>query len=211
VCGGEGRGRRALAGMARRPRELVAGGVYHAVARGNRGSRIFRDEADCAEYLRLLRGAVKRYGWHLLAYCLMGNHLHLVVETPEPNLPVGMQWLQGKYARYFNDRHELFGHVFQGRYKAIRQVTDEQLWQVLRYVALNPVEAGLCRRPRDYRWSSYDAALSSDAPPVAVHRLIWFTAVRDDERALERYRNLVEGTRPTVQPPRSSNGPAARR
>jgi putative transposase len=187
--------------MARRPRELVAGGVYHAVARGNRGSRIFDDEADYAEYLKLLRGAVKRYGWHLLAYCLMGNHVHLVVETPEPNLPAGMQWLQGKYGRYFNDRHDLFGHVFQGRYRAIRQVTDEQLWQVLRYVALNPVEAGLCRRPRDYRWSSYGTALSSGAGPVAVDRLFWFTTERGDGRALESYRDLVEGTGPRENAP----------
>jgi putative transposase len=131
----------------------------------------------------------------------MGNHVHLVVETPEPNLPAGMQWLQGKYGRYFNDRHDLFGHVFQGRYRAIRQVTDEQLWQVLRYVALNPVEAGLCRRPRDYRWSSYGTALSSGAGPVAVDRLFWFTTERGDGRALESYRDLVEGTGPRENAP----------
>ena len=129
----------------------------------------------------------------------MGNHVHLVVETPEPNLPAGMQWLHGKYARYFNDRHELFGHLFQGRYEAIRQATDEQLWQALRYVALNPVEAGLCRRPRDYPWSSYDTALSSDARPVAVDRLSWFTAARDHQRGLESYRALVEETAPAVE------------
>ena len=129
----------------------------------------------------------------------MGNHVHLVVETPEPNLPPGMQWLHGKYARYFNDRHELFGHLFQGRYEAIRQATDEQLWQALRYVALNPVEAGLCRRPRDYPWSSYDTALSSDARPVAVDRLSWFTAARDHQRGLESYRALVEETAPAVE------------
>ena len=124
-------------------RELVAGGVYHAVARGNRGARIFRDDADYAEYLKLLAGVVTRFRWAVLAYCLMGNHVHLVVETPEPNLPAGMQWLHGKYGRYFNDRHDLFGHLFQGRYKAARQLTDEQLLYVLRYVGLNPVEAAV--------------------------------------------------------------------
>jgi REP element-mobilizing transposase RayT len=182
--------------MARPPRELVAGGVYHAVARGNRGSRIFLDDVDYAEYVRRLGEGVQRFRWHLLAYCLMRNHVHLVVETPEPNLPAGMQWLHGRYGRYFNDRHDLFGHVFQGRYKAIRQETDEQLWQILRYVALNPVEAGLCQRPRDYRWSSYAAALTAEARLVAVHRLSWFTGVRENDSELEGYRRLVEGSAP---------------
>jgi len=180
--------------MARSPRECVAGGVYHVVARGNRGSRIYCDDADHAEYLRLLGQVVARVRWHLLAYCLMGNHVHLVVETPEPNLPAGMQWLHGKYGRYFNDRHDLFGHLFQGRYKAIRQKTDEQLWQVLRYVALNPVEAGLCRRPADFRWSSYGTAFGPAARHVAVHRLSRLTGARENEDQLARYRDLVEET-----------------
>lgn len=114
--------------MPRPMRELVAGGVYHAVARGNRGARIFRDDADYAEYLKLLAGVVKRFRWDVLAYCLMGNHVHLVVETPEPNLLAGMQWLHGKYGRYFNDRHDLFGHLFQGRYKVVRQLPVVELW-----------------------------------------------------------------------------------
>ena len=179
--------------MARPHRELVAGGVYHAVARGNRGASIFSDDADNLAYLKLLGRGVERFRWHLLAYCLMRNHVHLVLETPEPNLSAGMQWLHGKYGRYFNDRHDLFGHLFQGRFKGIRQKTDEQLWQVLRYVALNPVEAALCRRPRDYRWSSYDTALSRDPCPVALHRLSWFLGGRTTEDGLERYRELVEG------------------
>jgi putative transposase len=178
--------------VARPPRELVPGGIYHVVARGNGGRLIFRDDADHAEYVRLLTEAVSRFGWYLLAYCLMGNHLHLVVETPEPNLPPGMQWLHGRYGRYFNDRHDLFGHLFQGRYKSIRQKTDQQLWQVLRYVALNPVAAGLCQRPREYPWSSYATAFEPDARPVAAQRLSWFLAARN-EVGLRRYQDLVEG------------------
>jgi putative transposase len=181
--------------MARPNRELVPGGVYHAVARGNRGARIFHDDADCAEYLKLLGQVVERFSWHLLAYCLMGNHVHLVVETPEPNLPAGMQWLHGKYGRHFNDRHDLFGHVFQGRYKAVRQEKDEQLLYVLRYVALNPVKAGLCVHPRDYQWSSYGMALKPDPRPVAVDRLAWFTGAPRREDPLRRYRNLVDDER----------------
>jgi putative transposase len=188
--------------MARPPRELLPGGVYHVVARGNRGCRIFLDDADHAKYLSLLCEAVDRCHWHLLAYCLMANHVHLLVETPEANLPAGVQWVHGKYGRYFNDRHDMFGHIFQGRYKAIRQEADEQLWQVLRYVALNPVEAGLCRCPRQYRWSSYDRAHGSDVRPLAVHRLSWFMGGRDNEDGLERYQDLVEGDRAYDTPAR---------
>jgi putative transposase len=147
-------------GMARRLRELVAGDIYHVVARGNGGSRIFLDDQDRAEYLRLLGRATGRCRWNVLAHCLMSNHVHLLVETPEPNLPAGMQWLHGRYGRYFNDRHDRVGHLFQGRYKAVRQKTDEQLWHVIRYIALNPVEAGLCDDPEDYPWSSYSALAS---------------------------------------------------
>lgn len=179
--------------MARPPRELVAGGVYHAVARGNRGSAIFADDADYAEYVKLLQGAVRRFRWHLLAYCLMGNHVHLLIETPEANLPAGMQWLHGKYGRYFNDRHELYGHLFQGRYRAVRQKSDEQLWQAMRYVALNPVSAGLCERPGGYKWSSYGATLAPSVEPPVLQRLSLVIGARDEEQGLGRYRDLVEG------------------
>ena len=97
--------------------------------------------------------------------------MHLLVETREPNLPTGMQWLHGRYGRNFNDRHDRFGHLFQGRYKAVRQTSDEQLWHVVRYIALNPVKAGLCDRPRDYRWSSCRPTIVPMAGPLAVNRL----------------------------------------
>jgi putative transposase len=177
--------------MGRPCRELVAGGVYHVVARGNRGARIFRDDSDYGEYLRLLAGAEGRCAWQLLAYCLMTNHIHLLVETPEPNLPSGMQWLHGKYGRYFNDRHDLFGHLFQGRYKAVRQTTDVQLWQVFRYVALNPVQAGVCSGPQDYRWSSYGLTLEEDTRPVALDRVSWFLGAADKREARRRLERLV--------------------
>jgi putative transposase len=188
--------------MGRPVREPVAGGVYHVVARGNRGARIFRDDCDYREYLKLLAAAVDRCGWHLLTYCLMKNHVHLLIETPEPNLPRGMQWLHGRYGRYFNDRHDLFGHLFQGRYKAVRQQTDEQLWHVLRYIALNPVRAGVCTRPREYAWSSYDLALQEDARPVALDRVSWFLGARDAEDGRGRYERLIEAGHPANAPVR---------
>jgi putative transposase len=178
--------------MARPVRELVAGGVYHVVARGNRGARIFGDDADYGEYLKLLTGAVRRCGWHLLAYCLMTNHVHLLVETPQPNLPSGMQWLHGKYGRYFNDRHDLLGHLFQGRYKTARQKTDEQLSYLLRYVALNPVRAGLSLGPQSYRWSSYGPALQGNPWPVAIDRVSWYLGAGNSEEGRRRYQRLIE-------------------
>jgi putative transposase len=83
----------------------------------------------------------------------MTNHIHLLIETPRANLGDGMRWFHGRYGRYFNDRHDRVGHVFQGRYKAVRQVTDEQLLRTRAYIALNPVTAGLCGHPDEYPWS----------------------------------------------------------
>jgi REP element-mobilizing transposase RayT len=116
---------------------------------------IFVDDTDRVRYLRLLGRVVEVTGWRCLAYCLMGNHVHLLIETPRPNLGAGMQRLHGRYAQGFNRRHETVGHTFQGRYGSTRVRTDEQLLQTARYVALNPVEAGLCATAQEWPWSSY--------------------------------------------------------
>jgi putative transposase len=141
--------------MARMARDEVEAGIYHVYARGNRRQAIFEDEADHHAYLRLLGRSVKRTGWHAMAYCLMGNHVHLLIETREPNLGAGMRWLQGCYGQAFNRRHRHVGHVFQGRFNAKRIRDDAQLWTVVRYIARNPVEAGLCGQPDAWRWSSF--------------------------------------------------------
>jgi REP-associated tyrosine transposase len=138
----------------RRAREEVPGGIHHLYARGNRQQLIYLDDRDRLTYLRILGLVVADRRWRCLAYCLMDNHVHLVVETPEPNLAAGMQYLHGTYGRVFNDRHGRTGHLFQGRYgaKAIR--SDPQLWAVVRYVAMNPVTAGLCPSPDQWSWGS---------------------------------------------------------
>jgi REP element-mobilizing transposase RayT len=132
----------------------VAGGVHHVYARGNRQQPIYRDSKDRLTYLRILGHVVGDHRWRCLAYCLMDNHVHLVVETPEPNLGLGVQQLHGTYARVFNDRHEHTGHLFQGRYGATTIRTDEQLVAVVRYLAMNPVTAGLCATPEQWAWGS---------------------------------------------------------
>lgn len=150
--------------MPRKPREEVEDGVFHVYARGNDKGLVYRDDSDRQTYLRLLARAVKLCRWRLLAFCLMPNHVHLLVETPETNLGKGMRWLHGLYGREFNDRHGRSGHVFQGRYGSVPIKTDEQLWWAAAYIAMNPVEAGLCDRPEEWGWSSHAATVRGNGP-----------------------------------------------
>jgi putative transposase len=152
----------------RQPREELAGAIHHVFARGNAKQLIYRDDADRERYLALLGRAVVRQRWRCLAYCLMDNHMHLLVETPEPNLGRGIQWLHGRYAAVFNRRHRRSGHVFQGRYGAVRMKSDAQLVMVARYVARNPVDAGLCAEPDSWPWGSHAAAAAATVPGVVA-------------------------------------------
>jgi REP-associated tyrosine transposase len=162
--------------MPRKPREEEAGAIVHVFARGNNRQRIFRCDYDRELYLSLLGQVIARQGWLCLSYCLMHNHVHLLVETPEPNLAVGMQRLHGLYAQTFNKRHRRCGHVFQGRFGGTRVRTDEQLLTTARYIALNPVEASFCDAPAEWPWSSHPAVVGRVAGPrwLAVERLLGF-------------------------------------
>jgi putative transposase len=121
--------------MRKAGRQNVAGGIYHITARGNAQEAIFLDELDYVALLRLLSETVERYSWRCHSYCLLPNHYHLLLETPEPNLSRGMLLLNGSYARRFNGRHERVGHVFQGPYRAEVVQRDEHLLEVCRYIA----------------------------------------------------------------------------
>lgn len=181
----------------RRPREEVEGGVFHVYARGNDQRVIFRDDVDRRAYLRTLRCAAEDRGWRLLAYCLMDNHVHLLIVTPRPNLGDGMRWLHGTYAGRFNRRHDRSGHLFQGRYGAKRIKTDPQLWATVAYIAMNPVEADLCRLPEDWPWSSHSLMLGGTAPDwIDVgHLLEYFAGAGGDGR--RRYAELfLKGSDP---------------
>jgi putative transposase len=160
-------------GMPRKPRKEEEGGIFHVYARGNARGLIYLDDVDRATYLRMLGGTVKQCRWRLLAYCLMPNHVHLLVETPDPNLGKGMRWLHGLYGREFNDRHGRSGHVFQGRYGSVRAETDEQLWGAAAYIAMNPVAAGLCKEPEGWPWGSHRAIVRGGGPRwLDVDRLL---------------------------------------
>jgi putative transposase len=163
--------------MPRKLREELAGGVHHVYARGNDRRRIFVDDVDRHGYLALLGVVVASQRWRCLAYCLMDNHVHLLVETPEANLGAGMQRLHGTYGRDFNARHGRSGHVFQGRYGSMLVTADEHLWVAVAYIAANPVEAGVCSGVADWPWSSHTAILDGAAPPwVDLRRLLSYFA-----------------------------------
>ena len=144
--------------VARPLRIQVAGGTYHVTSRGNRRQAIYQDDDDRRQFLAFHDRVVQRYGWVLHAYCLMTNHFHLLVETPEPNLSAGMQRLKSEYATYFNDRFALVGHLFQQRFGSSLIEGDEYYTEALRYIAFNPVKAGLCQHPTDWPWSSFFGA-----------------------------------------------------
>jgi REP-associated tyrosine transposase len=141
--------------MARPLRIEYPGAIYHITSRGNARERIFLEDADRRIFLDVFGAVVEKYNWLCHAYCLMDNHYHVLIETPDPNLSLGMRQLNGVYTQSFNRRHSRVGHVFQGRYKSILVQKDEHLLELCRYIVLNPVRAGMVNQPKEWGWSSY--------------------------------------------------------
>lgn len=150
--------------MPRAQRHQVPNGVFHVTSRGNRRQKIFLDQEDHLRFLYLLDELTRRRGWRGFSYCLMPNHYHLVFETPGADLSAGMQWLNGRFAQAFNGFHALDGHVFQGRFHSVLVESDWHLLELSRYLALNPVRAGLCADPGEWQWSSYAAIAGLERP-----------------------------------------------
>ena len=157
------------------------------MSRGDRREPIFLDDTDRRRFVDTLAQACEKTGWQVHAYCLMGNHFHLVAESPQPNLVVGMHWLLGTYTGRFNRRHQLSGHLFSGRYKSL--IIDERGGDYLRtacdYVHLNPIRAGLVRADKPlstYAWSSYPLYLAPARRPswLRVDRLLGAHGIQSD-------------------------------
>jgi putative transposase len=158
---------------------------------------IFTDDRDRERFLWLLEVTADRYGWQIHAYCLMSNHFHLLVTTPEANVSAGMQYLNGRYCQWFNWRHGYEGHVVERRFWSDLMETDTQLLNVARYIVLNPVRAGLTHTAAAWRWSSYRAMAA--AVPVNVPRISrWLLGLfhRELKRARERYAEFVRAGEP---------------
>lgn len=179
--------------MARPLRIEYAGAVYHVICRGNNRQAVFRDDQDRRRYLEKLSLYLEEKNVDLLAYCLLSNHVHLLLETPEGNLSKMMQPFQTSYTVYFNKRHRRSGHVFEQRYKALLVDKDKYLLEVSRYIHLNPAAARIVERPQDYRWSSYGSYLKGKGilglKSAAV--LGYFSGGKSNQ--LDRYREYVEG------------------
>ena len=141
--------------MARPIRIEFAGALYHVTSRGDRKEDIYLDDTDRECFLQLLQQITKDYNWLVHAYCLMDNHYHLLIETPDGNLSKGMRQLNGVYTQITNRYHGKVGHVFQGRYKAILVQKENYLLELARYIVLNPVRARMVRSANDWPWSSY--------------------------------------------------------
>lgn len=195
--------------MARKLRVEYPGAIYHVMNRGDRREEIFKDDKDRERFLETLGEVCARTGWQVHALCLMGNHFHLVVETPQGNLVAGMKWLLGTYTSRFNRRHKLFGHLFSGRYKAL--IVDGSgngyLRTVCDYVHLNPARAKLVKPGQPlsgYRWSSWPEYLKAPGerwPWLRVDRFCGEYRIPQDsaagrrelERAVEARRAAESG------------------
>jgi len=179
--------------MARPLRIEYPGAVYHVTSRGNEKKPVFKDDHDRENFLNALQHVNKRYNWICHAYCLMTNHYHLLIETPDGNLSIGMRQLNGVYTQLFNKWHGRTGHLFQGRYKAILIQKDSHLLEVCRYVVLNPVRAKMVERPEDWTWSSYLATAGKTKPhPSLTTDWVLGQFSRKRGKAEQEYRQFVQ-------------------
>ena len=151
--------------MARPLRIELAGGLYHVTSRGDRREDIFLCEGDRYVWLKIFGDVCQRFNWICHAWCQMTNHYHVVVETVEGNLSQGMRQLNGVYTQKLNRAHCRVGHVFQGRYRAIMVEKDAYLLELMRYVVLNPVRAGMVGETGDWPWRSYRSMIGMSSRP----------------------------------------------
>ena len=151
--------------MSRPPRIEGAGLIHHVTGHSIPARAAFDDDLARQRFLELLARTVERRGWVVLAYCLLSTHYHLLVRTSMPNLGVGMQWIHGRHAQLTNLRHGAIGPLWRGRYHNAVVVTGAHVVHAAAYIDANPVDAGLCERPEDWRWSSYRAHVGL-APPA---------------------------------------------
>ncbi len=185
--------------MPRKPRVEYEGAIYHVMSRGNRQEAIYRDDRDCEMFLDALDEACVRTGWRIHAFVMMGNHYHLLLETPEANLVAGMKRLQGTYTQRFNSRHRQWGHLLQGRYKAL--LVDgsggDYFLTVGNYIHLNPARVKgfdlKTQKLEEYRWSSFPLYGSPSKRPdwLCVDRTLGCLGLEDTPAGRRRYREYM--------------------
>jgi len=184
--------------MARKARVEFAGATYHVMCRGNRQEAIFKDPKDHERFLDTLGEISERNGWLIHAFVLMNNHYHLLLETPEPNLVDGMRWIQSTYTQRYNARHREWGHLFQGRYKALPVDRGEYFRAVADYIHLNPARAHAFDLTKgaltDFKWSSYCGMMRPAKRPgfLTVKRVLASHGLADDASGRSLYRNSMK-------------------
>ncbi len=188
--------------MARPLRYEAAGAVYHVMARGDGGKSVFEDDRDRYGWLDLLERVCERFGWRAHAWVLMGNHFHVLIETPEPNLVAGMKWFLGVYSQGWNRRRQRHGHVFQGRYKAVvvnGAERDGSYFKIVAdYIHLNPVRAGwvggdTAKTLRSWRWSSFPSYAGGKVPGwLETGRVLRAFQLSEDRRGGKAYGGYLE-------------------
>jgi REP element-mobilizing transposase RayT len=178
--------------MARPLRIEFLGAVYHITTRGNEKKTIFRNDQDRERFIEILSLVIKRFKWICHSYCLMGNHYHLLIETPAANLSRGMKQLNGIYTQSFNRIHNRVGHLFQGRFKSILIEKESYLLVLSRYMVLNPVRAGKVNHPGEWPWSSY-GAITEDVKKPDFLTVDWILSQfsSDTKKAVDVYKRFV--------------------
>jgi len=178
--------------MSRPLRLEFAGALYHITSRGDRREDIYEDDADRSSFLSILDKTSELCNWACHAYCLMDNHYHILIETPNANLSKGKRQLNGVYTQTFNRAHNRVGHVFQGRYKSILIEKHSYLLELARYIVLNPVRANMVPLAADWPWSSYLSTAGQSKGPACFHT-DWLLANFDQNKAeaIERYKQFI--------------------
>jgi len=179
--------------MARPLRIEYAGALHHVTSRGDRQEAIYLNDQDRQNFLSVLQQVCERFNWLVHAYCLMDNHYHLLIETPEANLSQGMRQLNGVYTQTSNRNHHRVGHVFQGRFKGILVQKEAYLLELARYIVLNPVRARMVRHAKNWPWSSYGST-AGDRPAPGWLTTEWILSAFGNRKsdAQKKYREFVE-------------------
>jgi len=182
--------------MPRKPRIHYPGALYHVMLRGNGGANIFLDDQDRSRFLLLLQQVLEKFSVRILAFCLMDNHIHLALQVGDIPLSRIMQNLSFRYTQWFNRRRKMTGHLFQGRFKAILVEADSYLLQLIAYIHLNPVRAGIADSPEQFRWSSHRAYLGTEAIPWLSSDYALATLSPQGPQSRKLYAELVQNEAP---------------
>ena len=169
------------------------GAVYHILSRGNKAESIFQEDSDKEYFLDVLSRAAERYGTEVYAYCIMGNHYHLLVGAPLGMLSEVMHMIQSSFGSHMRRNRKWIGHVFAGRYKSLCVEKEGYLLELSRYIHLNPVRAGITKMPEEYNWSSYRYYMGEKRKPEWL-KMEWLLQEygKTYTAAQRKYRDFVE-------------------